>query len=166
MRALIITLCCGLILVFGISLVVIDLFFVRALALVVLAITTVVGLFLAQRIIGASRKVRIILFSAIGALGLIGMTNAPLKMMFALLKPRFEANADTIDRGDTPNYPIQIGSFKVIGGDIRDGSNAPYLMTSGQPYEINAFVRDSEGRFFNIWSITKLGSQWSYVEED
>ena len=94
------------------------------------------------------------------------MTNAPLRVTFAFLEPRFEAVADSIARGDKPDYPIQIGPFRVIDGGIRDGSDAPYLMTSGQPYEINAFVRDPEGRFFNIWSITKLGAQWSYVEED
>jgi hypothetical protein len=104
----------------------------------------------------------------VGTLVLAGLafTNSPLRLTFSFFESRFEAVSDELLRGERPRFPLWIGPFRVIDGGIRDGSGAPYLMTSGHPYEINVFVRDPKGTCFNLWSITHVSDRWAYIEED
>jgi len=165
MRFLTIILCCGLLIVAAISLLVRDAFFVRALSLLALVVLTVLGVACTRR--SANRQAaRTTLL--VGTLVLAGLafTNAPLQLIFAVYESHFEAVSDKLLGGERPNFPLRIGPFRVIDGGIRDGSGAPYLMTSGHPYEINGFVRDPKGTYFNLWSITPLSDGWAYIEED
>lgn len=165
MRISTIILCCGLFMIAAISLVIRDVFFVRALSLLALAVLIVLGIVCTRRAINR-QAARTTLQG--GALVLAGLafTNAPLRLAFAAFESRFEAISDELLRGDRPTFPFWIGPFRVIDGGIRDGSGAPYLMTSGQPHEINGFVRDPKGTCFNLWSITPVSDGWAYIEED
>jgi len=164
MRISTIILCCGLLIVAVISLVVRDVFFVRGLSLIALAILTAIGIVCTRRAGQRQASQMIIL----GALVLAGMafTNVPLRLAFAFFESRFEAVGDQLVRGEQPDFPTWIGPFRIIDGGVRDGSGAPYLITSGQPYEINGFVRDPKGTYFNLWSITSVSEGWAYIEED
>ena len=165
MRIPTIILCCGLFIVAAISLVVRDVFFVRALSLLALVVFTVLGIVCTRRSANQQAARTTLL---VGTLALAGLafTNAPLRLIFAVYEARFEAVSDKLLGGERPSFPLWIGPFKVIDGGIRDGSGAPYLMTSGQPYEINGFVRDPKGTYFNLWSITPVSDGWAYIEED
>lgn len=165
MRIPTIILCCGLIIVAAISIVVRDVFFVRALSLLALVVLTMLGIALTRRTVTRQAARATLL---VGTLVLAGLafTNAPLRLIFATYESRFEAVSDKLLRGERPNFPLWIGPFKVIDGGIRDGSGTPYLMTSGHPHEINGFVRDPKGTYFNLWSITPVSDGWAYIEED
>lgn len=165
MRITTITLSCGLVIVAVISLVVRDVFFVRALSLLVLAGLSVIGFLCSQR--SDHRQVARATISG-GMLVLAGLafTNTPLRLTFAVFESRFESIGDQLVRGEHPDFPTWIGPFRVIDGGVRDGSGAPYLMTSGHSDEINGFVRDPQGSYFNLWSITPVSEDWAYIEED
>jgi hypothetical protein len=165
MRITSIILCCGLFVVAAISLVVRDVFFVRALSLLALSVLIVLGIVCTRRAVNRQAAQTTLLGGALVLAGL-AFTNAPLRLTFAAFESRFEATSDELLRGDRPAFPFWIGPFRVIDGGIRDGSGAPYLMTSGQPYEINGFVRDPKGTNFNLWSITPVSDGWAYIEED
>lgn len=96
----------------------------------------------------------------------IGASNAPLKVAFAVLEPRFDACAKQLANGECLSFPFWIGPFRVIDGGVRSGSGAPYLMTSGDSGEIDGFVQDTSAAYFNVWSMTQLGLRWAYVQED
>lgn len=165
MRISTIILYCGLFIVAAISLVVCDVFFVRALSLLALVVLTLLGIVSTRRAINR-QEVRATLL--VGALILTGLafTNAPFQWIFATYESQFEAVSDKLVAGERLNFPFWIGPFKVIDGGIRDGSGVPYLMTSGHPYEINGFVRDPKGTYFNLWSITPVSDRWAYIQED
>ena len=165
MRIPTIILCFGLLIVAVISLVVRDLFFVRALSLIALAILTAIGIICTQRAGQRQVSQMTIIFGALVLAG-AAFTNAPLRLAFAIFESRFEAVGDQLVKGEQPKFPTWIGPFRIIDGGVREGSGAPYLMTSGQPYEINGFVRDPEGTYFNLWSITSVSEGWAYIEED
>ena len=165
MRSLTIILCCGLFIVAAISLVVSDVFFVRVLSLLALVVLTLLGIVSTRRTVNR-QAVRATLL--VGTLILAGLafTNIPLRFIFATYESQFEAVSDKLVAGERLNFPFWIGPFKVIDGGVRDGSGAPYLMTSGHPYEINGFVRDPKGTYFNLWTITPVSDGWAYIEED
>ena len=165
MRIPTIILCFGLLVVAVISLMIRDAFFVRALSLIALAVLTALGIVCTQR---AAQRQAARMTMIVGAFILagLGFTNAPLRVTFAVFESGFEAVSHKLLRNERPDFPFWIGPFKVIDGGIRDGSGAPYLMTSGQPYEINGFVRDPKGTYFNLWSITPVSDSWAYIEED
>lgn len=96
----------------------------------------------------------------------IGLTNAPLKMSFALVEPQFESLSQQLVHEERPDFPLWIGPFRLTDGGVRKGGDAAYLMTNRDIHEINGFFRDPEGRNFNLWSIVPLGNRWAYVEED
>jgi hypothetical protein len=96
----------------------------------------------------------------------IGVTNFPLRVAFAMLEPEFNARARQLAHGEALQYPFWIGPFRVIDGGVRKGSGAPYLMTSGDGGEIDGFVKDPTGAYFNLWSLTSLGDRWAYIQED
>lgn len=155
----------GLLIIAVISLVVRDVFFVLALSLVALAILTAIGLACTKNTDQPhASRVMIILVNLV----LVGVayTNAPLRLAFTFLESRFEAVGDQLARGEQPDFPTWIGPFRIIDGGVRDESGAPYLMTSGQLHEINGFVRDPRGTYFNLWSITPVSEGWAYIEED
>ena len=165
MRIPIIILCCGLLIVAVISLVVRDVFFVRALSLIALTILTAIGIVCTWRAGQRQASRMTIIFGALVLAG-VAFTNAPLRLAFAFFESRFEAVGDQLVRGEQPDFPTWIGPFRIVDGGVRNGSGAPYLMTSGQPYEINGFVRDPKGIYFNLWSITSVSEGWAYIEED
>ncbi|MEX2581316.1 MAG: hypothetical protein WD342_19825 [Verrucomicrobiales bacterium] len=165
MRIPTIILCCGLFMVAAISLVIRDVFFVRALSLLAIVVLAMLGIAFTRRVVSRQAARSTLL---VGTLVLAGLafTNAPLRLIFAAYESRFEAVSDKLLEGERPNFPLWIGPFRAIDGGVRDGSGAPYLMTSGHPYEINGFVRDPKGTYFNLWSITPVSDGWAYIEED
>ena len=165
MRIPTIILCCGLLIVVVISLVVRDVIFVRFFSLIALAILTAIGIAYTRRA-GQRKASRMMIICGALVLAGVAISNAPLRLAFAIFESRFEAVGDQLVRGEQLDFPAWIGPFRIIDGGVRDGSGAPYLMTSGQPYEINGFVRDPKGAYFNLWSITPVSEGWAYIEED
>lgn len=165
MRILTIILFCGLLIVVVISITVRGIFFVRALSLVTLGVLVAFGIYLSRRV--DQREVIRMAF-LVGVLVLAGLafTNVPLRLTFAIYESRFEAVGNQLQRGERPDFPIWIGPFRLVDGGIRNSSGVPYLMTSGDPYEINGFVRGPKGTHFNLWSITPVSGTWAYTEED
>lgn len=166
MRAIVIILCCGLIAITWTCLSVVEIFLVRVLTLILLGLIVCVGFYWLGRINNTSRRAYFALFIGTLILAYVGFANVPLKVIFHIHEHRFEALSEKLIRGEELHYPIQIGPFKVIDGGVRDGSEAPYLMTSGHQSEINGFVRDSKGKCFNLWTITRVSKNWAYIEED
>ena len=170
MRIPVLTLCFGLLAVTAISLVVRDALFVSALSLIALAVIGWFGVYFAFRSSATANRSRAVIVSGLGFVALLGLTNAPIRIAFISMESRFEATSEGILSGNPPHFPTWIGPFRIIGGGIRYSDKTPYrvpyLMTGGQDYEIMGFVRDPEGRQFNIWTITSLTKDWAYVEED
>lgn len=111
--------------------------------------------------------------SIIGALmGLRHLTEARrLKPLAALA---VAAGAGTIATLGTMNLPLsvafecyrsRIGPFMLWGGGARSPGAAPYLLTAGSAQRVEGFVPDSAGRGFRLWSLSRLGRDWSYVAE-
>ena len=165
MRTPIIILCLALITVSAISITVRDVFFVRALTLIILITFSAVGIFCFRRSDKASTIRNTILVGTLILL-LIGFTNAPLRITFALFEQEFDDLSEQLVKGEKPDFPVWIGPFRIIDGGFREGTTDPYLMTSGNSYEINGFVRDPRGTYFNTWSITQVSEYWAYIEED
>ena len=165
MRIPTIIFCCGLLIVIVLSLMVRNVLFVRALSLIALILLTVLGLVCTWKASQRQASRMTIIFGSLVLAG-VAFTNAPLRLAFAFFESRFEAVGDQLIRGEQPNFPTWIGPFRIIGGGIRNGSGAPYLVTSGQQYEINGFVRDPKGTYFNLWSLTPVNESWAYIEED
>lgn len=166
MRLPIITLSCGLITVIAISLVVRDLILVRGLALILLIALAGIGICLNSRFAVRPQNGRVAIVIGTMILLTLGLINAPLKVVFSCYEPRFDVINEQLQSGERPVFSIWIGPFRIVDGGIRDGTNAPYLMTSGHLYEINGFVRDPKGLNFNLWSITTVGDAWAYIQED
>lgn len=110
MRISTIILCCGLFIVAAISLVVCDVFFVRALSLLALVVLTLLGIVSTRRAINR-QEVRATLL--VGALILTGLafTNAPFQWIFATYESQFEAVSDKLVAGERLNFPFWIGPF-------------------------------------------------------
>lgn len=166
MRIVIIGLLLGFVAVCLTSIFVVDLYFTKIVSIPLLLILLCVMDFLIRkngRGRGRAQRVGVV---GVLVLLLLAIYNAPLKVTFSIYQSEFNALSDRVVKGESVVYPVQIGPFSILGGGVRDGSNAPYLMTNRKEFEIDAFVKDPGGRYFNLWSLTELNSEWSYVEED
>ncbi len=166
MRIPIIVLSIGLAAVTAISVVIRESFLVGAASLIGLVAIGGAGVHSVRRNGGVQKKQLSAILVGMLILAGLGLTNAPLRATFSIFEPGFDSMGRQLVGGAPPDFPTWIGPFRVVDGGVREGSGAPYLMTSGHPFEINGFVRDPKGKYFNLWSITPLGGSWAYIEED
>ena len=94
----------------------------------------------------------------------LGWTNLPLRLVFSAFRGDFDRLTGELVAGKTVTYPTSIGPFQFIAGGVR-GETA-YLISSGDPHEINGFVNHPEGYGFNIFSVSPVGGGWAYICED
>ncbi len=113
-------------------------------------------------------SLKTIALTLIGFGGLIamGVNHLPLKVAFWACEPHFDSLAEELLAGKTVEFPRQVGPFFILEGGIRESSGDPYLRTGKDEYEFDGFARNPTGEGFNLWSITPLGSHWSYLSED
>jgi len=96
----------------------------------------------------------------------IAWSHLPVRVVFRILRPRFEQAASQIEAGTPPATPFWIGPFKIKMAGRRGESGTPYLASNEESSEINGFVRHPDGHGFNLWSCITLDDAWSYIAED
>ena len=99
-------------------------------------------------------------------IGLI-VTNAPLKLEFALKRDEFDAVAARYAAGEKLDVPFTIGSWEIVEVNRGYDESGPVIfwesVGGAGGYE---FVRHPAGHGVNTFGVVRLDDEWAWVLED
>ena len=139
------------------------------LAVVLSAVTVIVGSLLIAFEYRTHRRVLPALGASIASVGIItsvATTHWPLRVTYALSRGSFEALAQRVDGDEHIITPLRAGFFTIQRAEIsQDGIVSLWTNPSfGGP---TGFVRcPPEHVPFNLWSIIRLDDRWQFIAED
>lgn len=98
----------------------------------------------------------------------IAFTNWPLTATFRYSQAEFEALANQVETSRrVVNVPTHCGIFQIKKAEMVRG--IPCFWLDLDPAGRTGFVRCSPtnaGLYFNLWSKTRMSSDWTYIKED
>jgi hypothetical protein len=110
------------------------------------------------------KAIRWAVCSTFVTLALIGSARPLLHISFSQSVPVLDRLGNRLQRGEKFSVPVRVGSFMVVGAELRNGEH-PMLHLSSDASGSTSFVR-STGVPGNAWSHIRLSPDWLLFSED
>jgi hypothetical protein len=92
----------------------------------------------------------------------LGLFRPLLHLSFFANRSSLDRLADRLDRGETVNTPVRVGTFKVIRVEPRFGKATLVLFDT----ETGPICLSRNGSRFNEWWLRRLSPEWVLFRED